>query len=105
MHGSAGLGDWRFELVEREGEFCAVRFDPINPAALRMELDQRFGPAEGDAGAWRVRNDSGEGLVAYRPYAAGLSGPAWINTRSGYRYGFDSAARLDTLIYYPPPAN
>jgi len=94
----------QFSIAAREEHdgFCALRFDPQDAAAVQAELSRRF-PTSSSAQGWRVHRSDGDGLVAYRPFASGLSGPAWISRPGAYMFGFDAAERADTLIFYAPP--
>lgn len=92
-----------FSIVAREepNGFCALRFEPQDATVVKAELERRFGMSS-DARGWRVHRSDGDGLVAYRPFAPGLTGPAWINRPGAFGFGFDAAEHADTLIFYAP---
>jgi hypothetical protein len=99
-HGDITFRDASLSIVMREQEFCALRSDPSDPSQVRIALDHHFG-APNEDGRWRV----GEGSIEYRPFQEGRTGPDWVSLPSGYHFGFDAAERLDTLVFYAPPAN
>jgi hypothetical protein len=89
---------------EESDGFCAMRFDPVDAATMRAELNRRFG-LPGESNIWRTSRADGDGAIAYRPFEPGQTGPAWINRPNAWMFGYDASEEKDTLVFYAPPVN